>query len=112
MVPILGHQILPEIAVLVSRLLSESSTSELIDFMSFLGQLIHNFKGQSGILDMLDQLLTPLLSRVFYSLSISANGSTDEEIQQSDIKKAYLNFMMGLLNNGMEAVLTSDSKFW
>ncbi|KAK9355575.1 armadillo-type protein [Lipomyces doorenjongii] len=108
MVPILGHRILPEIAVLVSRLLSESSTSELIDFMSFLGQLIHNFKGQSGILDMLDQLLTPLLSRVFYSLSISANGSTDEEIQQSDIKKAYLNFMMGLLNNGMEAVLTSD----
>ncbi|KAK9238514.1 armadillo-type protein [Lipomyces kononenkoae] len=108
MVPILGPQILPEIAVLVSRLLSESSASELIDFMSFLGQLIHNFKGQSGILEMLDQLLTPLLSRVFYSLSISANGSTDEEIQQSDIKKAYLNFMMGLLNNGMEAVLASD----
>ncbi|KAK9320992.1 armadillo-type protein [Lipomyces orientalis] len=108
MVPVVGHQILPEIAVLVSRLLSESSASELIDFMSFLGQLIHNFKGQSGILDMLDQLLTPLLSRVFYSLSIAANGSTDEEIQQTDIKKAYLNFMMGLLNNGMEAVLTSE----
>ncbi|KAK9370508.1 armadillo-type protein [Lipomyces kononenkoae] len=108
MVPILGPQILPEIAVLVSRLLSESRPSELIDFMSFLGQLIHNFKGESGILEMLDQLLTPLLSRVFYSLSIAANGSTDEEIQQSDIKKAYLNFMMGLLNNGMEAVLTSD----
>ncbi|KAK9380763.1 armadillo-type protein [Kockiozyma suomiensis] len=107
MVPILGQSILPEIPILVTRLLSESSTPELIDFMSFLGQLIHSFKGEPGMFDMLDRILNPLLTGIFYSLSISANGSTDEEIQQTDMKKAYLAFILAILNNGMSAVLVS-----
>ncbi|KAK7204085.1 Exportin-T [Myxozyma melibiosi] len=109
MVPILGQSILPEIPILVNRLLTESSTPELIDFMSFLGQLIHSFKGEPGMFDMLDQVLTPLLNGIFYALSVSANGSTDEEIQQTDMKKAYLSFMLGVLNNGMGAVLASNT---
>ncbi|KAK9463534.1 armadillo-type protein [Lipomyces oligophaga] len=107
MVPILEYHILPEIPTLVSRLLVESSTSELIDFMSFLGQLVHNFKDQPGMFDMVNSLLGPLLTRIYYSLSISANGSTDEEIRQTDMKKAYLSFMLNLLNNGMGSVLVS-----
>ncbi|KAK9469029.1 armadillo-type protein [Lipomyces arxii] len=109
MVPVLQQHILPEIPVLLSRLLSESSTSELIDFMSFLGQLIHSFKGQPGIMDMLDSLFGPLVSRIFYSLSISADGSTDVEIEQNEMKKVYFNFVMGMLNNNMEAVLVSET---
>ncbi|KAK9453788.1 armadillo-type protein [Dipodascopsis uninucleata] len=108
MVPILGTAILPEIPTLISRLLAESSSSELIDFMSFLGQLIHSFKGQHGVIEMMDQLLTTLLDRVFYSLSMATNGSTDEEIQQNDIKKAYLNFVLSVFNNGMEVVFLSE----
>ncbi|KAK9478720.1 armadillo-type protein [Lipomyces japonicus] len=108
MVPILGQQILPEIPILLGSLLQESTTPELGDFMAFVGQLLHIFKGQAGIAEMLDQLLSPLLNRVFYSLSISAEGSTDDEIQQYDMMKSYMNFMMGVLNNGMGLVLTSD----
>jgi len=40
----MGETILDKIPALISGLLGKSTTSELIDFLPFLGQLIHKFK--------------------------------------------------------------------
>ncbi|KAK9475508.1 armadillo-type protein [Dipodascopsis tothii] len=109
LVAVLDQNIIAEIPLFVSRLLTDSKNSELIDFMAFIGQLIHSFKNRPEIYNMVDELFTPLLNRVFYFLSLSTGGSTDAEIMQTDMKRSYLTFLFSVLNNGMETVLLSES---
>lgn len=44
LVNVMGESILEKVPRLISGLLQNSITSELIDFLPFLGQLIHKFK--------------------------------------------------------------------
>jgi exportin-T len=44
LVPVMGESILSKIPPLIGGLLRQSTTGELIDFLPFLGQLIHKFK--------------------------------------------------------------------
>jgi exportin-T len=51
--------------------------------------------------------MLPLLSRIFESLNKPVEG-TDDVIEQTGMRKAYLSFILNLLNNRMEAVFVSD----
>ncbi|CCJ29157.1 unnamed protein product [Pneumocystis jirovecii] len=102
---ILDLEILSKFPRLINGLLSESKTSEIIDFLPFLGLLAHRFK--SNIYDILNTLFTPLLNRIFQSLNQPAEG-TDDIINQNDLKKKYLEFVLGLLNNDLDSVFISD----
>lgn len=112
----MGENILDKIPHLIGGLLRNSTTLELIDFLPFLGQLIHKFKVticqtsltfQPNIRNFLDELMLPLLSRIFESLNKPVEG-TDDVIEQTSMRKAYLSFILNLLNNGMESIFVSE----
>ncbi|QSL64544.1 hypothetical protein MERGE_001845 [Pneumocystis wakefieldiae] len=102
---ILDLEILPKFPRLINGLLTESKTSELIDFLLFVGLLVHKFK--SYIYDILNSLFMPLLNRIFQSLNESTEG-TDEIIIQNDLRKKYLEFVLALMNNDLDTVCVSD----
>lgn len=111
LIPVLGSSILPEVTRLISCLLEQSKPSELSDFLGFLGQLVHNFRKETGVYEMFDTLMTPLFTAVSSALkqveAEAASGSTDAVMRNREIRKAYLSFLFNLLNNGMGAVLFS-----
>lgn len=104
---VLGAYVLPQLPRWIDGLLSSaSSNDEMAMFLRTLGQVVYGFKTEiSGILD---QLLSPLFSRVFTGLSQPATG-TDDEIQLRELKREYLNFVLVILNNDLGAVLVSAS---
>jgi len=75
-------------------------------FLRTLGQVVYGFKTE--ILDILDQLLTPLLQQVFAGLSQPTTG-TDDEVQMKELKQQYLNFILVILNNDLASVLVSPA---
>ena len=62
---------------------------------------------QAGIRNFLDELLLPLLGRIFESLNKPVEG-TDDVVEQTSMRKAYLSFLLTLLNHRMEAIFVSD----
>jgi exportin-T len=114
----MGENILDKIPPLIGGLLRQSTTGELIDFLPFLGQLIHKFKVDTvlfwrvliwkpNIVAFLDELMLPLLSKIFESLNKPVEG-TDDIVEQTSMRKAYLSFIMNLLNNRMESIFVSE----
>ncbi|CAG8685590.1 1886_t:CDS:2, partial [Dentiscutata heterogama] len=97
LVSVLGTEILPYLPLLINELLTECGISELVDFLPFVGLLAHKFK-----------LIIPLIDKVFQFLNQTPSG-TDEALLLIDLRKAYLNFILGLLNNEMDAVFVSES---
>nr|CAG8525315.1 11239_t:CDS:10 [Entrophospora candida] len=79
LVKVLGIEILPYLPPLIDGLLSESKIPELVDF----------------------------LPKVFLVLNQTPSG-TDEAILFANLRRAYLNFILGLLNGGMDRVLISE----
>jgi len=106
LVNVMGENILGKIPPLIGGLLRKSTTWELIDFLPFLGQLIHKFK--PTIQTFLDELMLPLISRIFESLNKPVEG-TDDVIEQTSMRKAYLSFIMTLFNNRMESIFVSQA---
>lgn len=51
--------------------------------------------------------MLPLLSRIFESLNKPVEG-TDDIIEQTNMRKAYLSFILNLLNNRMESIFVSE----
>jgi exportin-T len=102
---VLGAQVLPQLPRWIDGLLSSaSSNDEMAMFLRTLGQVVYGFKAE--IFDILDQLLSPLLQRVFNGLSQPTTG-TDDEIQLKELKQQYLNFILVILNNDLGSVLVS-----
>ena len=105
---VLGNRILPQLPRWIDGLLTSGSTrDEIALFIRLLDQVVFGFKAE--IYDILNTLLTPLLQRVFRSISEAATG-TDDEIQLAELKREYLAFMTVILNNGLESVLVSEGK--
>nr|CAG8569749.1 1109_t:CDS:10 [Entrophospora candida] len=105
LVNVLGIEILPYLPPLIDGLLNESGISELGDFLPFIGLISHKFK--PVIFDILNELINPLFRKVFLVLNQAPSG-TDETILFVVLRKAYLNFILGLLNGGMDQVLISE----
>lgn len=54
-----------------------------------------------------DELLLPLVKRVFDFLNTAPSG-TDEAVLLNDLRKAYLNFIISLFNANLESILISE----
>lgn len=107
MLGVLGSQILQQLPRWISGLLSQTSTrDEMATFLRLLDQVVFGFKTE--IYGILDELLTPLLQRVFAGLSEPTTG-TDDEIQLAELKRQYLDFVLAILNNDLSGVLISAS---
>lgn len=106
LVGVLGSRILPQLPRWIDGLLSQaSSKDEMVLFMRLLDQVVYGFKLE--IYDVLNTILTPFLQRVFNGMADPAYG-TDDEIQLAELKREFLNFLLIVLNNGLEAVLVSE----
>lgn len=104
---VLGSRVLPQLPRWIDGLLSQtSSKDEMAMFLRLLAQVLYSFKTE--IYDILDQLLSPLLQRVFSGLSEAVSG-TDDEVQLKELKQQYLNFVLVILNNDLAAILISQA---
>ncbi|KAI1643831.1 Xpo1-domain-containing protein [Daldinia loculata] len=104
---VLGSAVLPQLPQWIDGLLSRSSSKdEMAMFLRLLDQVVYGFK--SEIYEVLNQLLTPLLQRVFGGLSEPING-TDDEIQLAELRREYLTFIGVILNNDLAGVLVSEA---
>ncbi|KAI0005701.1 Xpo1-domain-containing protein [Xylariaceae sp. FL0662B] len=104
---VLGSAVLPQLPQWIEGLLSRSSSKdEMAMFLRLLDQVVYGFKAE--IYDVLNQLLTPLLQRVFGGLSEPING-TDDEIQLAELRREYLTFIGIILNNDLSGVLVSEA---
>ena len=100
---VLGFNLLERLPHWIDGLLSSSpSREELSNFYRLVSQLIYGFKGE--MYDTLDKLLTPLLERTFAAFSRPTEG-TDDTVQQSELRREYLNFITTLLQNKLEGKL-------
>ncbi|KAK6458473.1 armadillo-type protein [Scheffersomyces xylosifermentans] len=115
-IPILKNQINVHLTKLITLILAANDlrTSELSDFLSFLGQIAHNYKDDNNIYQLLNNLLTPVINKVFEILS---NTTSDEQLMPDiirdkyDLKKAYMNFIGSLfLNHSASLLITETNK--
>ncbi|KAG0254528.1 pre-tRNA nuclear export protein [Actinomortierella ambigua] len=102
----MGQDVQPYIPTLIRYLLQECSMTELIDFLPFMSQMAHKFRS-TNIWPVLNEVLFPLVQKVFMFLNQSATG-TDEAVALVELRKAYLAFLQGLFSSEMEDVLSSE----
>ncbi|KAL2916594.1 pre-tRNA nuclear export protein [Polyrhizophydium stewartii] len=109
MVGCVGPVILDHLPTFLSAgMLSSSTATELVDFLPFVGLMIHKFK--SSIVDILGELWCPLRDKIFLFLNQPAAG-TDDFVQQLSLRRAYLTLLAALFNSDLAAVLTSPANF-
>ncbi|KAI8146411.1 armadillo-type protein [Fennellomyces sp. T-0311] len=101
----LGSEALPYLPAFINGLLTECQVPELVDFLPFIGMISYKFKPM--IHSILDELLLPLVKRVFDFLNTSPSG-TDEALLFIDLRKAYLNFILSCFNADLHGVLVSE----
>lgn len=101
----LGSEVLPYLPNLINGLLTECQVTELVDFLPFIGLVGHKYKPM--IEPIIDELLLPLVRRVFDFLNTTPSG-TDEAVLLLDLRKAYLNFILSLFNSNIESVFVSE----
>ncbi|GAN04674.1 tRNA exportin [Mucor ambiguus] len=101
----LGTQVLPYLPSLINGLLTECQVTELVDFLPFIGLIAHKYKPM--IEPIIDELLLPLVRRVFDFLNTTPSG-TDEAFLLLDLRKSYLNFVLSLFNANLEKVFVSE----
>lgn len=91
----------------MANLLAHFEPTELIDFMNFIGLSIH--KLQEDMLDVLDQLIGPLSAHINGILAQPVTG-TDDQVTQSDTKRAYLGLLISIMSSKLHTVFISDSE--
>ncbi|ODQ81918.1 hypothetical protein BABINDRAFT_179460 [Babjeviella inositovora NRRL Y-12698] len=110
-IPIVKTGVQLHLAKLVALiLLSDLRYSELSDFLSFVGQIVHTFNKHANIYQLLNDLCTPLINKVFAMVN-SQNDATRPDIIRDKIvlKKAYLTFLACLTQNNVTSLLITET---
>ncbi|TFK40342.1 KapM protein [Crucibulum laeve] len=100
-----GPTVTSYIPSLMSNLLTHFEPSELVDFMNFIGLLIH--KLQKDMFDVLDQLIGPLSTHITALLSRPISG-TDDQRAHVETKKAYLALLNNVMASKLQGIFTSE----
>ncbi len=109
MVGCMGPSVLSYLKPLISAgMFASDSAKELVEFMNFLGLVIHKFK--RSIYDTVNEMFIPLMEKTFFILNQAPSG-TDEAQGSIELRKAYLTFMSCLFNSDLDGVLISDGTF-
>lgn len=107
LIGVVGFKSLQDLPRWIDGLLApNSSKDEVATFLRLLDQVIFGFKTQ--IYDIMDNLLTPLLRRIFTSFAEQTTG-TDDEIQLGELRREYLNFLIVILGNDLQSVFVSPT---
>ncbi|WFD34042.1 pre-tRNA nuclear export protein [Malassezia cuniculi] len=100
-----GPAVLPYIPSLVDALVNQVTEGELVDLLSFFGLLTNKYK--ENVRDVMDDLLSALLNRIFSFLNQGITG-TDDILSRADTERAYFGLLNALLNASLDGVLLSD----
>lgn len=133
LIPILSDGILPFASRLISIFLnSDLKTLEMNDFLGFLGQIVHMFHASEICYQLLNNLLTPVIKKVFELLAqaeqeselVAASGSvassakvsngknvviTDSFRDKVTLKKAYYNFLQSFVTNHLTSLFLTET---
>ncbi|KAH8916215.1 hypothetical protein BT69DRAFT_1314090 [Atractiella rhizophila] len=101
-----GSSVLPLIPTLIDCLINQVTLTELAEFTSFLGNVIHKYKAH--VLGVLDNLILPLFQRVVYFLNQPING-TDDKVQQSELRRAQFGLINMIINSHLHEVFVSPT---
>ncbi|KDQ14828.1 hypothetical protein BOTBODRAFT_32183 [Botryobasidium botryosum FD-172 SS1] len=93
------------IPTLMGRLLSQFEPPELVEFIMFLGLVVH--KLQTEVFDVIDELLTPLNNHISTILAQPIDG-TDAKQMHLSTKKAYLEFLGSIMSGPLFTVFISE----
>ncbi|KAK4688536.1 exportin-T, partial [Tremellales sp. Uapishka_1] len=102
----IGSSIAELVPRFVGVVVTEFESTELVDFMMFLGLLVHRLK-KDITFETMDMLLLPLLSRTFAVLQTPVQGS-DEAITHRRLKEGYLGFFTTLMSRNLEGVFITE----
>lgn len=100
-----GPNVTSFIPPLMASLLTHFELVELVDFMNFIGLLVH--KLQLDIFDVLDQLIGPLSERITEVLSQPVTG-TDDQLAHTDTKRAYLGLLNTIVSSSVHGIFISE----
>lgn len=131
--PILNNEIIPFASRLISIFLnSELKALEMNDFLGFLGQIVHMFHTDDNCYQLLNNLLTPVIKKVFDliiqmdqestvetssgSAATSAKVSNGKNVVVTDsfrdkvmLKKAYYSFLQSFITNNVTSLLLTET---
>lgn len=112
-IPILDMESSAQMSKLVSVILAapKLKMSELGDFMSFVGQIVHQFRNNDNMFQLLNDLITPMVRKVFVLLDEEDELNPHLVRDKYQMKKALLTFFSILvLNNQFSLLLTEANK--
>ncbi|KAI9638936.1 armadillo-type protein [Dioszegia hungarica] len=102
----IGTSVAELVPLFVQKVVTEFEPAELIDFMTFLGLLMHRLKRNT--FETMNMLLLPLLSRIFAVLQQPITGTDDASIHRK-LKESYLSFFIALMNANLDGVFISET---
>lgn len=111
--PILGEQSSSHLSKLISLILAAPNLKiqELGDFSGFVGQLVHLFKNNDVIFQLVNDLLTPMLRKIYEMLQLKDEDYPNLVREKYGLKKSLLAFISILvLNNQFSLLLTETNK--
>lgn len=100
----IGMEALQHVPVLISCLLDKLTKPELVEFLSFVGQLVHKYK--ENFISLLDSLLLPLFSKIITFLDQPITG-TDDVMCQSELRRGYFNLCSSIIGAQMHGIFVS-----
>ncbi|KAF3986267.1 hypothetical protein FT663_00967 [Candidozyma haemuli var. vulneris] len=113
LMPILDVQSSSHLSKLISLILASPKLkiNELGDFLSFVGQIVHQFKDNDGMFHLLNDLITPMIRKIFELLSADEENNPHVTRDKYQLKKSFLNFIsIVVINNQFSLLLTETNK--
>ncbi|KAM9919030.1 hypothetical protein OXX59_008231 [Metschnikowia pulcherrima] len=113
LVPIMGTSSSTHLSKLVSLILASPNLKiqELGDFAGFVGQLVHQFKNNESVFQLLNDLVTPMFQKIYETLTIEDANYPNLVREKYGLKRSFLSFISILvLNNQFSLLLTETNK--
>ncbi|EGW30186.1 uncharacterized protein SPAPADRAFT_53011 [Spathaspora passalidarum NRRL Y-27907] len=114
-IPILKSSISMHLSQLITLIWSAPNLQlhELSDFLSFLGQIVHNYQHDENIYQLLNNFLSSLFKTIFEVLK--KDSKSDGEIipdvirDENFLKKSVLNFLSAIIINHCSSLLITET---
>ncbi|KAJ7035025.1 armadillo-type protein [Mycena alexandri] len=100
-----GPNVTHLIPQLMANLLTQFEPPELVDFLNFIGLLIH--KLQRDLFTVLDELIAPLSAHITGLLTQPVSGTDDQRVHV-ETKKAYLALLNNILASKLHPIFISE----
>lgn len=118
LIPILQDNLINELNKLIMIVLSSSNLSliELTDFIAFINQIIHSYKDNENIYNLLNNLLTPLINKAFELLK-PQESKNDPKVSEEEhvirdkitLKKSLLTLISTIVLNHQTSLLITET---